>query len=151
MRRAGIIGTDEYVVPARGFPLDANGNIPGGTLNKILSDLQATREVAARSTTASRARRQRSRSFSKRAVYFLAHPSRPLRPGVPQHLPPGIYQRTQFASGSSIRLVLAIIGRAPRYKQVFDAQAMAQKAFNASFPNRFRTRMIEALRTARIK
>lgn len=148
LRRARVIADDEFVVPAKGFPLDTYGNIPGGVVNKILADLQATREVAARSTAETRARRARSRSFSKRAVYFLAHPSRPRANGAPQHLPPGIYQRTQFASGSSIRMVLAIV-RQPRYTTRFDAQALAQRAFNASFPNRFRQRMIEAVRTAR--
>jgi hypothetical protein len=74
LRRAGVLRTDQFLVPAKGFPLDSQGNVPGGIVNKILSDLQSTREVAARSTPASRAKRARSRNIAKRGVYFLAGP-----------------------------------------------------------------------------
>ena len=150
LRRAGIIGGDEFIVPAKGFPLDSHGNVPGGVVNALLSDLQASREVAARSTVESRAKRGKRRNIAKRAVYFVARGGE-RSAGIAQHLPPGIYQRTQFASGSSIRMVMAIVKGAPVYGLRFDARGLAQSAFNASFPNRFRQRMLEALRSAKVK
>jgi hypothetical protein len=47
-------------------------------------------------------------------------------------------------------MVFAIV-KQPHYSKRFDARGLAQQAFNASFPNRFRQRMLEALRTAKIK
>lgn len=151
LRRAGVLGANDFAIPARGFPLDQFGNIPGAIINTIISDLQATREVAARSTAASRAKRERRRAIDKRAVYFLVRQGAKRGQGKDQHLPPGIYQRVKFASGSSVRMVLAIVSGAPRYEKRFDAQGLAQRAFNASFPNRFRQRMLEALRTAKVR
>lgn len=41
LRRQGVIGADEYIVPSRTAPLDKWGNIRPGVMTKILSDLQA--------------------------------------------------------------------------------------------------------------
>lgn len=151
LRLAGILGPDEFVVPARGFPLDAFGNVPKGIAVKIISDLQASRDPATRSTALSRAKRARRKAVGKRAVYFESAPGLSASQGKKQGLPRGIFERTGFALGSSVRMVFIIVKSAPRYRVRFDARAFAQQAFNASFPVRFRQRLDLAVRTARIK
>src|SRR6185436_14569780 len=151
LRNAGILGSNEYAVPAKGFPLDAFGNVPGGVINAILSDLQASRDPLGRSSAESRAKRERRRNVSKRAVYFLSNPNLPRSGGRRQHLPYGIFERTKFGSGSSIRMVFVIVKGAPTYRVRFDAQGLAQRAFNESFPARFEQRMLAALRSAKVK
>lgn len=144
LRNAGVLGINEYVMPARGFPLDAHGNIPGGILTRILSDLQAQRDKSANTTPQSRRRRERRRDIGKRAVYFYNREKR-------GNLPRGIYERTRTGFGGSIRMVLAIVEGAPTYSQRFDAYGIAERIFNKQFPIRFRERLDFAVRTARIK
>lgn len=151
LRQAGILGGDEFVVPARGFPLDAFGNVPGGIHNAILSDLQASRDVRDRSNRDSRAKRSRRKDVSKRAVYFESAPGLSASQGRKQHLPRAIFQRTRFGSGSAIRMVFIIVKGAARYRVRFDARKLAQDAFAASFPARFAVRLRSAIATAKVR
>lgn len=151
LRSVGVLAADEFVVAARGFPLDAFGNVPGGIQTAILSDLQAARDESSRSTPETRAKRARRKAVAKRAVYFESAAALSATQGRKQHLPRAIYQRTSFGSGSAIRMVFIIVKGAPRYRTRFDAFKLAQDAFSRSFPVRFQTRLAEALRTARIK
>lgn len=152
LRQAGVLGANEFAIPSSSAPLDAYGNLPKGVVVTILADLQATRDEQARSTSASRTKRARRKAVSKRAVYFYSHgPSGNRGDGRPQHLPRGIYQRTSFALGSSIRLILAIVESAPSYGRKFDAYGLAESSFHRSFPINFRKRLDHAVRTARIK
>lgn len=144
LRQAGVIGNDEFIVPAKNFPLDSFGNVPGGVLSAILSDLQAQRDTHANSTAQSRGKRARRRAIGKRQVYFYNRAKR-------GNLPRGIFERTQLAHGSSLRMVLAIVDGAPDYARRFEAFEIANRAFAASFPVRFRIRLDEAVRTAKIK
>lgn len=107
LRRAGVLGVNEYLVPAKGFPLDAFGNIPRNVYAAMLSDLRAHPDTLSRSTAASRAKRSRRRNIVKRAIYFAA------RPG--DGLPLGIYQRVRTHFGAAIRGVFMFV-RAPSYK-----------------------------------
>lgn len=152
LRKAGILGADEYVVPARGFPLDAYGNVPAGVVKTIISDLQATRfDASARSTPTSRRRRSRRKDVAKRAIYFESAPNLSASQGKRQHLPRAIYQRTSFALGSSIRMVFIIVKSAPSYSPRFDAIEIANKAFRESFPVRFKERLRQGVLTAKIR
>lgn len=151
LRQAGIIGGNEFIVPARNFPLDAAGNVPGGVLNTILSDLQASRNVEARSTAESRRKRGRRRNVNKRQVYFVSRGKGTQIGNRSQHLPRGIYERTQTGFGSSVRMVLAIVEGAPVYRQRFNAFEIANRAFAASFPERFRERLRQGVATAKIR
>lgn len=144
LRAAGVLGNNEFVTPARGFSLDPHGNIPGGILTLILSDLQASRNVDARSTAETRAKRSRRKKANKRGVYFYNRAKR-------GNLPRGIYERTSFgAAGNAVRLVLAIVEGPPVYRQRFDAFGIANAAFTKTFAQAFPRRLAEALSTARI-
>jgi len=53
-----------YLVPARGAPLDAYGNLPGATYRRILSQLKVSRNADANATASKRSKRARkSQSF----------------------------------------------------------------------------------------
>jgi hypothetical protein len=149
LRRAGVLGGDEFLVPARGFPTDAYGNIPGGIQNAILSDLQASRDPLNRSTAESRARRARKKDVSKRGVYFMSGGASGGRRSA--HLPKAIFQRTAFGAGSSIRMVFIVVKSAPRYRKRFDGEALARATFAATFPDRFRERLRVAVLNARVR
>ena len=109
--RSGVMPPNSYAVPTRAAKVDQYGNVPRGTLNAILSQLQASRDVLSRETPTSRARNQkrRNRRFSR---YFTAYPGR----ARTKHLPPGIYERVGFGFGSAIRPVFLFVDRPPMYK-----------------------------------
>jgi hypothetical protein len=144
LRNAGIIGGNEFIVPARNFPVDSFGNVPLGVLTAILSDLQAARDPTANSTRESRGKRARRKKIGKRQVYFLNRAKR-------GKLPRGIFERTSTGFGGSIRMVLAIVEGAPTYRSRFHAFEIANRAFRESFPVRFATRLREAVASAKIK
>lgn len=139
LRNAGVLGPNEFVVPGRGYPLDPYGNVPAGVLTAILSDLSAARETTNNSTVASRLKRARRKNTAKAKVYFYNRAKH-------GHLPRGIYERVRFGGGSSVRMVLKIIERAPRYPKRFDAFGIAQRMFATKFPVRFRARLSEAIK-----
>jgi hypothetical protein len=151
LREAGVLGGDEFVTPARGFPLDPFGNVQRQVLNSVLSDLQASRDVTRRSTPESRGKRERRRAIGKRSVYFYSRGPEDIGGGKIQHLPRGIYERTRTGFGSSVRLVLAIVKGAPSYRSRFHAFEIANRAFAASFPVRFQERLRQGVATAKIK
>lgn len=94
------------VVPARFAELDAEGDLKGAALVKIISDLKAFSEVgftANRSTRPSRGRRRREHYFIIRAT-------------TPSGLKPGVYLRGQ--KGKPPQMVLAFV-RAAVYRPRF--------------------------------
>ena len=109
--RSGVMPPNSYAVPTRAAKVDQYGNVPRGTLNAILAQLQASRDVLSRETPTSRARNQkrRNRRFSR---YFTAYPGR----ARTKHLAPGIYERVGFGFGSAIRPVFLFVDRPPMYK-----------------------------------
>lgn len=151
LRENGIIGSNEFLIPAKGFPLDAFGNVPGSVITTMLADLQSLRDVSARSTPASRGKRSRAKKVAKRAVYFESAPNLSASQGKHQPLPRGIFQRTRFVGGSAVRMVFAIVEGAPVYRKRFEAVAIADKAFRESFPIHFKERMRQAILSAKIK
>jgi hypothetical protein len=141
LRNAGLLDSSEYIVPAKGFPLDQFGNIPATTQRTILSDLQALNDPQGNSTSASRAARLRRKNVGKNSTYFESAPVLSASQGKHQPLPRGIYQKTRSGSGSKIRMVMAIVKTAPRYNKRFDASALAQQTFDAVFEGHFTTRL----------
>lgn len=140
LRAAGVLGVNEYAVPARGFPLDALGNIPRSVVVAILSDLKAMRDDTAWSTPESRAKRAKRRKIAKRAVYFAT------RPG--SHLPLGIYQRVNTGWGSLIRGVFMFV-RQPHYRVRLPLQQIVARSIERYMTPVMAEQMRHALATAR--
>ena len=132
-----------FAVPASSMPRDAYGNVSKGQIVKILADLQALRDPLDRTTDRSRLRRRRSRA--KRAqFYFSTHPVN----WRTAHLKPGIYVRTEFGFGSSIRPVILFVP-AVRYRKRLRFYEIADQSARMRFPVEFALAMRHAIRTAR--
>ena len=132
-----------YAVPASSMPRDAYGNVSKGQIVKILADLQALRDPLDRATPKSRLKRRRSRT--KRAqFYFSTYPVN----WRTAHLKPGIYVRTEFGFGSSIRPVMLFVP-AVRYRKRLRFYEIADQSARMRFPIEFALAMRHAIRTAR--
>jgi len=141
--RAGRMPAGYYAVPASSMPRDAYGNVSRGQIVKILADLQATRDPLDRATDRSRLRRRRSRT--KRAqFYFSTYPVN----WRTAHLKPGIYVRTEFGFGSSIRPVMLFVP-AVRYRKRLRFYEIADQSARMRFPIEFALAMRHAIATAR--
>lgn len=148
LREAGVLSANEYTTPGRSFPLDAHGNIPRRVINRILSDLQASKDQTRRSTRESRRRRSRRRAIGQRAVYFY-WPGDTGQGRNTHKLPRGIYERINTRFGSAVRLALAIVQDTPTYSVRFNAEEVARKIFHQRFPQNFRAHLARAIASAK--
>ncbi len=163
LRRAGVLGPNEYIAPAEGMAVDEHGNIKGGVIQGILSDLQASFDDKNYSSRDSRRRRlnRGSRTGGKRgpgeggvlaamkeaerqkrgAVYFYNRQKR-------GRLPRGIFQRVLTGFGHALRMALAIVST-PKYPARFDVFGYSQRVWDTSFPRNFKLWMERAMATRR--
>ncbi len=140
LRRYGVLGVNEYVVPAMGFPVDPYGNLPRSVYAAILSDLKAHPDESARSTAESRAKRARRKTIAKRAGYFAS------RPGG--GLPLGIYQRERTAFGSAIRGVFMFVSE-PRYRVRLPLLEIVTRVYDRHIAEEINKQLNNAFATAR--
>lgn len=138
LRAAGVLGADEFVVPAKSLHLDPFGNIPSGVLTAILSDTQALNDEADRSNADSRRRRAR-RNRTRRAgsgVYFANKKQR-------GKLPRGIYERQsegfvgpRQGGIGSLRGILMFV-KQPQYSPIYNVFDIANQVFHREFARRW--------------
>lgn len=128
LRAAGILGHSEFAVPGRGAPVDSFGNLKGGIIEQMLSQLQAAEHHAgylANETTTSRKRAGARRN----ARFFYARGGKGLRRGI------------YIKQGSKVRSFLIFVEAAPTYRRRYkfgDAFIRhAQRHFGENFANRF--------------
>lgn len=122
LRIAGIMRPNEFWVPGRGARLDAHGNISGGEMRRILSQLQASPNRDANETAKTR-RRKLKRGASR---YFVADGE--------GRLPRGVWKRT----GHRIEPILIFVDGAPSYRRRLPFQDIARKTVAARLPIQFR-------------
>lgn len=134
LQNAGYISSNEYVVAASGAKLDQYGNIGRGEIQRVLSQLRAGPDAASYRTGS-------ARSKSKRAVagYFWSRGGKLAR---------GVWQRTAFAQGSSVKPVLIVVA-APTYQQRINMEAIGQRVVARDFQSEFAKQFAFAVRTAR--
>ncbi len=139
--RAGVMPAGWYAVPGAAAPLDAYGNIAGGTITRILSQVQASRDPLANASARSRKRKAKVRG----GRYFAVMPGRERT----KHLKPGIYERIGFGFGSAIKPVLIYVQRAPKYRKRLQFYRIADQVARMRFPIEFARAAREAISTAR--
>lgn len=123
LERAGILKPNEYVVPGGGVDLDAYGNIRGGTIERILSQLGAAEQWAGyQANMTSRSRKRALRKAGGR--YFVLRGTK---------APNGVY----FRSGGKIVPVLIFVPR-PNYKPRFPYYTTADRVVGGAFAANFR-------------
>lgn len=149
MQRAGVMPAGMVAVPTRAVRLDANGNIPTSMINSILSDVRSRRDPLQNVTAASRRRRARSRTRAP-VFYFSSYP----RNAKTEHLPLGIYRRTQRGANfrgpvrQGIQPVLIFVSAA-RYRVRLRFNDVVDQTARMRFPIEFTLAMRYALATAR--
>ena len=128
LRSRGILGSEEFAVPARDYPRDAGGDIRASVITKILSQLGAFAEVGYVANATNRSRQRKA----KRSTFFASRAP---------HMAPGIYERTGprdinavfiFVDGATYRLRLEM----ERVLQT-SADRTFGPAFEAAFEDAF--------------
>lgn len=139
----GILPAGMHAVPGKGVQLDAYGNIPGGVMNRVLSQLGARFDPAQNETETSRGRRQKRDAKKTRGDYFATN-------GKRGGLRPGIYQRIRTGFGSGVAIILAFVRRAtyqPRYR-VYD---LAERLHQKQFKFQFERELAKAVQTSKFR
>lgn len=124
LRSRGILGSDEFAVPARDYPRDATGDIRASVITKILSQLGAFSEVGYVANATNRSRKRSAR----RSTFFASRASQ---------MAPGIYERT---GPRDINAVFIFVGRATytrRLEMERVLQASAARTFGPAFEAAF--------------
>lgn len=123
-----------YAVPALGQKLDAYGNVPGGVLRAMLSDVGIARGDAQFSTKKSRKNRRK-----KGKAYFTPPPG--------SKMPAGVY--VSGSGGKPPVMALAFVRKTPNYSQRLDMDAVALRTTNRVIGQRFAEAFDRANRTSR--
>jgi hypothetical protein len=140
LRYAGLLPSDQFVVPGEGATLDAYGNVTRGQYSKMLAQLQASRDSGQNETTRSR-KRVRRRNPTNDARYFVG------QPGGGQQ-PAGVWARYQFAHGYAIKPVLLFVSN-PHYEQRFPFDDIVQSTVDANLADNFAAAFARAYATRR--
>ncbi len=157
LQAKGAMPKGWFAVPTKAIKLDAYGNVSAGTINQILSQLQARNEFNTdKNEKRTTAQRRNSKAYRGRKVlsrFFAVMPGQ----ARSAHLTPGIWERVnagrfvgplQSAHGS-IRPVFIYVARAPRYKQRLKFYKIVTDTVEAQVRLQFRRGMALAARTAR--
>jgi len=126
----GLMGNKGYWVPGAGARLNANGNITGGQMNKILTGLSASTDGHQNITERSRRRTNR-----RGHRYFVPKPGSKLAAGV--------YKETD----RKIEPVLIFVSNV-RYNKRYPFNEVSQRVAKSRFPVRFAEALEYAVATA---
>lgn len=149
LKSAGYLPEGMFCVPAKDFPLDRYGNIPGSYITRMLSYLRASRGDSNPGLRGHGKRRAHARRQS--AFYVINGSSKDAR-----GLPWGIYERggawgkraAASALGINSRLVIAFV-KAPRYQKQFRFHEIAEREAKRLLPAQLKIAAEEAIRTSR--
>ena len=141
LRRIGLLGNGEMVVPGEAATLDAYGNMSRGQIVQILAYFSAFGEQGYKANTTAGARRKKAagrigKRYGKRYYYKRDKPGR------------GIYEATATGFGSSIKPVLMFVRRG-NYQPRLDFKRVADSVYAETFERVFAEKLEHALRTAR--
>jgi hypothetical protein len=141
LRAVGIIGDNEFLVPSKYMQLDANGNIPKGVTNQIRANLRTSRYDTASHSSRGGSRRPSAKKFS--FFYFT-------RRGIKGQKLTAIWELYGRGAGSGHTVpALIVVKAAPKYKKIFDMQAVVERDLDEKFAQAFAVGMEKALATAR--
>jgi len=135
---AGLLPAGFVTIPGAGAKLNAYGNIPGGRLMQMLSDLKIAEgwAGATQNRSAATTKRKRGRGGNR---YFVA------RQGG--HLAPGVYIASWKPRSRAIKPFLLFVEAT--YRQRLDWQGIVTRVAERRFPAEFDRALATALATAR--
>ncbi|WP_157669300.1 hypothetical protein [Chitinibacter sp. GC72] len=128
LQARGALPSGYQVVPARGAPLDAYGNISRGFIMKVISQLGT--ELMPGYSNTSKKEKVIAANKRRNGTFFV------MLPGNKQRLPPGIYQGIQGGLGWKTRMVLAFV-RPAVYQRRLDIDGVGQRAVDRHFEHEF--------------
>lgn len=153
--RLRFMDSGEYIVPGAAAKLDRYGNISGGQIQQIRSQLRI--ETLGASNSASNSRRSKANQ-ARAGVMFWSYGNgtdiarKPTQranfetgryeTGRIQHLPKGLYVR----DGRHVHPILFVIKGAPTYKKLFDLQQIAADALRQHFNTEFKMALRDAVK-----
>lgn len=139
---AGLLPAGMFVVPGRGAPLDAYGNIPLSQLNRIKAQIGAMGDPLANETEVSRGRRRRreAKQGKRGGNFFALKKSR-------GRLAAGVYERITTGFGSAVRPVLVFV-KSVLYRRRYPIFDMAQTIFSRRLPRNFEAALAQAVSSA---
>jgi muconolactone delta-isomerase len=143
LQRIGVLLPAWRTVPGEGATLDAYGNMSRGEISLILNYVGAYTEAGYNKVNVASKAKFKKGTRSKRGFeFFIA------RVGNRQGLQPGVYRKTHFGFGSSIKPVLVFVSQAT-YRRRLDFYGIAKRTVDRVFPADFGRAYEQALRTAR--
>jgi hypothetical protein len=134
LRRAGAIGSSQYIVPMREWQGDAFGNVPRGTMSMVLSQLKAYRGDLASLNASNSARSRRKRET---AGQFFMSPSRR-----------AILYRAPGAPRSATETAFMVLDDAPNHERRFPIVSILNQEVERVYPQAIRTSLSNELRRA---
>jgi hypothetical protein len=141
LQRAGVMPAGWYAIPTSAALLDAYGNVSGGVVTRILSQLQAARDSLTNESAVLKAKRNRTK---RNARYFAVNPATERG-----KLKPGIYERLGSVWGSGIRPIFLYTQKQPSYAARYDFYGMAKRLAAERYPIEAEAAIKQALATAR--
>ena len=143
LRQVLVVPEDFVAVPGNAAKLDQYGNISRGQIQQLLAYFQAF-YLGNQSSNMSQKKRDKLAKGTKTKqgyTYFVG------RPGGGR-LPPGIWQRFQFAMGTAIKPIIIFVDRAT-YRKRLDWYGVANRVYAETFLPEFRAGYAKAMQTAR--
>lgn len=160
LQRAGLLFGNERAILGRGAPTDAYGNIRGGVVQQILSQVGGQFDAYANETRRSKQRNlrrgtRRAAVAAKNRQFFVVRGAGSRgytvnRDGstTQSRLRPGIYQRIESQRGGTVRPVF-IFARGAKYGVRYDILPLAQREATQRLPAAFERQLARAVRTSK--
>ena len=151
LQRVGVLPAGYQIVPGAAAEIDAYGNMSRGQLVKVLSWMQSFGEQGYTKNTTAAGRAKSIRGTKRKAgiEYIVSKGERSIIKGRRmQHLPAGIYSKTDAGFGTRIRPIMYFV-RSTAYQARYPFFEVAAKTVDQNFVAHFDRELASALQTAR--
>jgi hypothetical protein len=132
LRRKGLLGANQFLVPSRTMRLDRNGNVSGGQAQKMLADLNAYTYEGAPNAT-----------FDNKVRYIWGS----VQPRNGKRIT-GIWLRARWQSRKPGALAMLVVDGAPQYRKRFRLHDTAQQHVDRVMPMHLQLAVEHAFRRA---
>lgn len=146
LQARGLMPQGWYAVPGKDIPLNQYGNVPSGIINRVLSQLQAHSVYQMDRNESAKSKARQFKSKTKRLQRYFV-----VMPGSHPRLIPGIWERTSFGFGASIRPLFIYVQRPPTYQKRLPFSQIVARTVSAQLASKFHEGFELARSTARAK
>lgn len=151
LQRVGALPAGWHTVPGEGAELNAYGNMSQGQIVKVLSWLQAFGEQGYKKNATRATKEKIKRGTRTRAgmEYFVSKGKGSALPGGRvQHLPAGVWSKTAFGFGKSLKPIL-LFGKTTHYQPRLKFFEVGSKVADEKFVGHFDRELQNAMNTIR--